>query len=123
MTGGASGPDDGSLPAQKLYELIKDVKICMMTTVEPDGSLHSRPMYNQEADEAGDLWFFTKLQSPKVTEISKDGQVNLGFSNPSKQDYVSIAGRAVSRARPRQDRGEVERAPESLVPGRQGRPA
>jgi general stress protein 26 len=80
--------------AQKLYELIKDVKICMMTTVEPDGSLHSRPMYNQDADEAGDLWFFTKLQSPKVTEISKDGQVNLGFSNPSKQDYVSVSGRA-----------------------------
>jgi general stress protein 26 len=81
--------------AQKLYELIKDVKICMMTTVEPDGSLHSRPMYNQEADEAGDLWFFTRLQSPKVTEISKDGQVNLGFSNPSKQDYVSVSGKAV----------------------------
>jgi general stress protein 26 len=51
-------------------------------------------MYNQDADEAGDLWFFTKLQSPKVTEISKDGQVNLGFSNPSKQDYVSVSGRA-----------------------------
>ena len=80
--------------AQKLYSLIKDVKICMMTTVEPDGSLHSRPMYNQDADEGGDLWFFTKLHSPKVTEISKDGQVNLGYSNPTKQDYVSIAGRA-----------------------------
>jgi general stress protein 26 len=78
--------------AQKLYELIKDVKICMMTTVEPDGSLHSRPMYSMDADEAGDLWFFTRLQSPKVTEISKDGQVNLGYSNPSKQDYVSVSG-------------------------------
>ena len=80
--------------AEKLYDLIKDVKICMMTTVEPDGSLHSRPMYCMEADAAGDLWFFTKLQSPKVTEISKDGQVNLGYSNPSKQDYVSVSGRA-----------------------------
>ena len=80
--------------AQKLYELIKDVKTCMMTTVEPDGSLHSRPMYCMEADEAGDLCFFTKLSSPKVTEISKDGQVNLGYANPSKQDYVSVSGRA-----------------------------
>ena len=66
--------------AEKLYELIKDVKICMMTTVEPDGSLHSRPMYNMDADEAGDLWFFTKISSPKVTEISKDGQVNLAYA-------------------------------------------
>ena len=80
--------------AEKLYSLIKDVKICMMTTVEPDGSLHSRPMYCMEADEAGDLWFFTRLQSPKVMEISQDGQVNLGYANPSKQDYVSVSGRA-----------------------------
>jgi general stress protein 26 len=80
--------------AAKLYELIKDVRIAMMTTVEPDGELHSRPMYNQEADENGDLWFFTKLATPKVTEISKDKQVNLGYSDPSKQNYVSISGRA-----------------------------
>jgi general stress protein 26 len=84
----------GHAGAEKLYDLIKDVKICMMTTVEPDGSLHSRPMYCMEADAAGDLWFFTKLQTPKVTEISKDGQVNLGYANPSKQDYVSVSGRA-----------------------------
>ena len=36
--------------AHKLYELIKDVKIAMMTTVDTDGTLHSRPMYNQDAD-------------------------------------------------------------------------
>ena len=78
--------------AQKLYDLIKDVKICMMTTQEPDGSLHSRPMWNQDADTAGDLWFFTKLQSPKVTEISKDRQVNLAYSDPSKEHYVSLSG-------------------------------
>lgn len=80
--------------AAKLYELIKDIKIAMMTTVEADGSLHSRPMHNQEADEAGDLWFFTKLQSPKMTEISRDSQVNLAYSNPDKQHYVSISGKA-----------------------------
>jgi general stress protein 26 len=90
--------------AKKLYELIKGVKICMMTTAEPDGSLHSRPMYNQDADDAGDLWFFTRLSSPKVTEISKDGQVNLAFSNPDKQDYVSVSGRAeIVR-----DRGKID---------------
>jgi len=85
------GTDDKEAK-QKLYDLIKDVKICMMTTVEPDGSLHSRPMYNQAADENGDLWFFTKLPSGKTGEISRDHQVNLGYSNPSKQDYVSISG-------------------------------
>ena len=80
--------------AQKLYELIKDVKICMMTTAEPDGSLHSRPMYNQEADEAGDLWFFTQIQSGKTGEIVQDQHVNLGYCDPGKQHYVSVSGKA-----------------------------
>ena len=80
--------------AQKLYELIKDMKICMMTTAEPDGSLHSRPMHSQAADEAGDLWFFTQLQSGKSVEIAKDAHVNLAYCNPSKQHYVSVSGRA-----------------------------
>ena len=38
--------------AAKLYELIKDVKIAMMTTVDTDGTLHSRPMHSQDADGA-----------------------------------------------------------------------
>jgi general stress protein 26 len=78
--------------AGKLYELIKDVKIAMMTTVEPDGTLHSRPMHSQEADEHGDLWFFTQLQSPKMTEISRDNDVNLAYSDPSSQTYVFPKG-------------------------------
>jgi general stress protein 26 len=80
--------------AAKLYELIKDVRIAMMTTVDTDGTLHSRPMHNQEADENGDLWFFTQIQSPKITEISRDNQVNLGYSHPGKQHYVSVSGKA-----------------------------
>lgn len=80
--------------AEELYKLIKDVRIAMMTTVEPDGSLHSRPMYSQKADEKGDLWFFTKLQSPKITEIGKDDQVNLAYCDPEKEHYVSVSGKA-----------------------------
>ncbi len=29
---------------KKLNDLIKDVRIAMMTTIEPDGSLRARPM-------------------------------------------------------------------------------
>ena len=80
--------------AKKLFELIKDVKIAMMTTVDSDGTLNSRPMWNNDADENGDLWFFTKLHSPKTAEISKDNQINLAYSDPSSQTYVSVAGKA-----------------------------
>lgn len=80
--------------ADKLYDLIKDIQVAMMTTVDTDGTLHSRPMHNHECDDHGDLWFFTRLHSGKMTEVSRDSQVNLAYSNPSKQHYVSVAGKA-----------------------------
>ena len=63
-----SGQNDPN--AQKLFDLIKDLRICMMTTAEPDHSLHSRPMYSMAPDENGRLWFFTKLQSPKAVSYT-----------------------------------------------------
>jgi general stress protein 26 len=80
--------------AKKLFELIKDVKVAMMTTAEADGTLNSRPMWNNDADENGDLWFFTRLHSPKTAEIGRDNQINLAFADPSSQNYVSVAGKA-----------------------------
>ena len=71
--------------ADKLYDLIADVRICMMTTIEPEGRLASRPMYCIQSDKSGDLWFFTRLASAKTAEISRDGEVNLAYADPSKQ--------------------------------------
>ncbi len=51
-------------------------------------------MYALAPDEAGDLWFFTKHGSPKMQELRSDSHVNLAFSHPGKQHYVSVAGRA-----------------------------
>ncbi|MDX1933119.1 MAG: pyridoxamine 5'-phosphate oxidase family protein [Capsulimonadales bacterium] len=79
---------------KKVGELIHGVKIAMLTTVGEDGRLFSRPMATQEVDFDGDLYFFTYDNSPKAQEIRHDSRVNVAYSNPSKQDYVSISGRA-----------------------------
>ena len=55
----------------KLVDKIKDIRIAMMTTAEPDGSLHARPMYTQKPEENGTLWFFTEQDSKKVHEVKK----------------------------------------------------
>ena len=80
--------------AAKLYEMIKDVRIAMMTSAEQDGSLHSRPMYNHTIDDGGDLWFFSRAKTPKVSELQAHSQVNLAYSDPSGQNYVSVSGQA-----------------------------
>jgi general stress protein 26 len=79
---------------KKLGELIKDVKFAMLSTVEGDGSLRSRSMASQQVEFDGDLWFFTGASSHKVHDIENNPQVNVAFSDPNDQNYVSMSGRA-----------------------------
>lgn len=80
---------------QKVREMVKDIDFCMLTTVDEDGDLHSRPMsVNGEIDPDGDMWFFTNESSHKVSEIEQLPKVNVSFANPDDQRYVSISGTA-----------------------------
>ena len=90
---------------RKLTDLIKEIDFAMLTTVEPDGSLRSRPMSNNgDVEFDGDLWFFTKASTPKVEEIEREQQVNVSFARPDRQQYVSVSG----RARLVRDRAKIE---------------
>lgn len=79
---------------EKLRELIKDIKIAMLTTTEADGTLRSRPMGTQQTEFDGDLWFFTGKSSGKVAEIQHDQHVNVSYADPGDNRYVSVSGRA-----------------------------
>jgi len=80
---------------QKLRELIKDIDYGMFTTVDDDGSLHSYPMStSDEINFDGTLWFFTYAKSHKVSEIEHHQQVNVSFSSPDQQRFVSLSGTA-----------------------------
>jgi general stress protein 26 len=78
----------------KLGELIKGIRVAMLTTVDSEGCLHSRPMAAQDHEFDGTLWFFTGANSEKVHELQKDGHVNLSYANPDDQRYVSVSGTA-----------------------------
>jgi general stress protein 26 len=81
--------------ARKISQLVKDIGVAMLTTVAPDGALRSRPMATQgRGVEQGELWFFTRDDSGKVSEIEADHEVNLAYAEPKGQRYVSLAGRA-----------------------------
>ena len=77
---------------QKFKQLVKDVNVCMFTTVNDDLEVFSRPMVTTEVDDQGNAWFFTNEFSEKVHEISKDNNVNLIYSNPKSNTYVNVKG-------------------------------
>ena len=80
---------------EKLRKMIKDIDFGMLTTVDEDGSLRSRPMSaNRKVEFDGDVWFFTYGNSHKVLEAQKNPQVNVSFSDIKDSKYVSLSGTA-----------------------------
>ena len=79
----------------KVKELVKDAKICMLTTMTADGRHVSRPMAVQDVEFDGDLWFFTYSDSDLVEQIATHPQVNVSFSDAKQNAWTSVAGAAV----------------------------
>lgn len=79
---------------KKLGELIEEIKIAMLTTVDEDGTLRSRPMGTQQVEFDGALWFFTGADSAKVYEVRQEQQVNVSYADAKQQRYVSVSGLA-----------------------------
>jgi len=77
-----------------LQRLVKGIKFAMLVTRDKSGALHSRPMTLQETDFDGDFWFFASRSHGPALDIGADPVVNLAFSNPSGNSFVSATGRA-----------------------------
>ena len=76
----------------KLRQMLKGIRIGMLTTVDDEGRLHSRPMATQEQEFDGTLWFFTGISSAKAHEIERDHHVNISYASPEDNRYVSVSG-------------------------------
>ena len=51
-------------------------------------------MRNQSIKDDGVIWFFTGYESGKSHELQNDAHVNLSYSKPSDNLYVSVSGKA-----------------------------
>lgn len=75
----------------KLRELVKEVRICMLCTKHRD-HIDSKPMSTSDIDEDGTIWFFTDEFTEKVEQVEENPQVCLAYSDPSKNSYLSVSG-------------------------------
>ena len=84
----------------RLYDLIDDVEIAMMTTRRSDGHLESRAMATQRQAPGADLWFVSAEGTAKLRDLEHDPHVNLGYYNSRTREWISVSGTAtVSRSR------------------------
>ena len=76
----------------KLGELIRDIRVALLTTVDRDGRFHTRPVQTLQVEGDRTLWFFTDWSSPKVNELHHDVRVSLGYAEPAKNVYAAVTG-------------------------------
>lgn len=76
----------------KLWSMIKDIKVAMMTTWDGE-QMHARPMHGHQQEFAGKLYFLTRLDSGKTDEIRHYDKLNLAYADTKDNSYVSVAGR------------------------------
>lgn len=91
--------DQGS--PEDVWAIVEKQRIAMLT-VEEEGRLVSRPMSCLARPDENRIYFVTRLDS-KVGEIGGSAPVNLGFSDPHKNTYLSLTG----TARTSQDREKL----------------
>jgi general stress protein 26 len=77
---------------RKVGELIRAIRVALLTTVDRDGRFHARPVQTLQVDADETLWFFTDWTSPKVDELHRDVRVSLGYADPAKNIYVAVSG-------------------------------
>lgn len=82
---------------KKLWELIKDIKFGMFTHRHANGMMHSQPLttQNKSLDEGNKLYFFVSRISDVARQITQDDNVNVSYTSPSDDSYVSVSGKAL----------------------------
>jgi general stress protein 26 len=78
----------------KISDLVKGIRIAMMSTIDANGEIHSRPMATQDEPFNGTLWFLTGKASEKVYEIRQSQKITLDYADPGNSKYITLRGTA-----------------------------
>lgn len=77
---------------ENLYELLRDFDTAMMIVRSDDAHIHGRPMGVAQLQKNAEIYFFTRIDSPKISAISANSNVTLTFQSSSQ--FASLSGRA-----------------------------
>jgi general stress protein 26 len=76
----------------KLGQLIREIRVALLTTMDRNGNFHTRPVQTLQVDDDQTLWFFTDWSSPKVDELNHDVRVSLGYADPANHRFCAVSG-------------------------------
>jgi len=84
----------GQATIEKLRELANQEKTGLLVYQVSTFPLKVCPMYIQQVDDEGDVWFFSGKDSEHNASILQDGRVQFLSSNTGDSAYFSLSGYA-----------------------------
>ena len=75
---------------EHLQELLHEFDTATVVTRSKASALHGRPMAVADVDEAGDVWFISNVDSPKVLEIREDSRGMVALQK--SRQFVTMNG-------------------------------
>lgn len=86
--------DQNTTEYDTLWELIKDIRIAMVTHHADNGQMHAHPLttQNKALDERAELYYFISTDSELHHRIQVDNEVSVTYADPGADRYVAIAG-------------------------------
>lgn len=76
----------------RIREFLKDIRVCMLTTVGHGQVLHSRPMVLTQLAFDDHIWFFSRRSCAKTREIERLPQANVTAQSSDRQSFLSLSG-------------------------------
>jgi general stress protein 26 len=86
--------------ADRAWEIIEKVGICMLTTRALSGDFRSRPVEARPERGEGCIYVVTDLRSAKEHQIERDPHVGLTFTDQQANAYLAITARATVKIDP-----------------------
>ncbi|MCW1924762.1 pyridoxamine 5'-phosphate oxidase family protein [Luteolibacter arcticus] len=78
----------------KMQEIVLSAPTCFFASGLKQMPFHLCPMYAQDVDQDGGIWFFSGADSVHNELLEEDPRVELMFSNNGKHEYLAVFGHA-----------------------------
>ena len=78
---------------QEISALLQTFDVCMMTTIDGNGDINSRPMLqNKEKEYDGYLYFFSLENTRKVLDVSDIPTISLTYQDKEGKQFLQMHG-------------------------------